>query len=111
MVGDIAEQPAAEWANQEGRGKQHGGIELLHHGIAVREERRSEVQSERGIGVKVVPLDEIADGTDEDRLYPPFNVMNIETVVSVRSCSLLGHVCSPRKVCAVAFAIGELVIS
>src|SRR6202020_2219531 len=97
MVGDIAEQPAAQRAHQEGRGEQHGGIELLHHRIAVWEEGRSEVQCERRIGVKVVPLDEIADRTDEDRLYPALDVMDIEMVVGAQTYSLFGHVCSPKR--------------
>src|ERR1700722_8144559 len=97
MVGDIAEQPAAQRAHQEGRSEQHGGIELLHHRIAVWEEGRSEVQCERRIGVKVVPLDEIADRTDEDRLHPALDVMDIEMVVGAQTYSLFGHVCSPKR--------------
>jgi hypothetical protein len=77
-VGDVAEQPAAERPHQEGRGEQHGGVELLHHRVALRKERQREVERERGIRVKVVPLDEIADRADEDRLDPALHVGEVE---------------------------------
>ena len=82
MVGEVAEQPAAERAHQEGRGEQHGGVELLHHGIAVREEGRREIQRERRIGVEIVPFDEIADRADEDRLDPPLDIGEVELIAS-----------------------------
>jgi hypothetical protein len=37
-----------------------------------------EVQRERGIGVEVVPFDEVADRADEDRLDPALRVGKIE---------------------------------
>src|ERR1700731_8798 len=97
MVGDIAEQPAALRAHQESCGEQHRGVELLHHRIAIWEKGGREVQRERRIGVKIVPLDKIADGADENRLHPALDVMDIEMVVGAQTCSLLGHVCSPQK--------------
>src|ERR1700722_5586271 len=96
MVGDIAEQPAAERAHEERCSKKHRGVELLHHRVAVREEGRGEIQRERRIGVKIVPLDEIADGADKDGLYPAFDVMNIETVVGAHAYSLVCHFGSPE---------------
>jgi len=45
----------------EADGEEDGGIELLDDRIAAGEERAGEVQRERGIGVEVVPLDEVAD--------------------------------------------------
>ncbi|MHC2257627.1 hypothetical protein ACVILK_007319 [Bradyrhizobium embrapense] len=89
-VGNEAEQPAAERSHQEGGGEQHGGIELLHHRIAVREERRREIQCERRVGVEIVPFDEIADRTDEDRLDPPLDVMDVEMIARGLS-GLFGH--------------------
>ena len=86
MVGEIAEQPAAERPHQEGRGEQHCGIELLHHGVAVREEDRREIQRERRIGVEIVPFDEIADRADEDRLQPPLDIGDIEAIASGLEC-------------------------
>jgi hypothetical protein len=80
-VGDEAEQPAAERAHQECRREQHRGVELLHHGIAVRKERRRKIQRERGVGVEIVPFDEIADRADEDRLDPPLHVLDVEMIV------------------------------
>lgn len=79
-VGDEAEQPAAERPHQEGGGEQHGGIELLHHRVAVGKERRREIQREGGVGVEIIPFDEIADRTDEDRLDPAFDVGEIEMI-------------------------------
>jgi hypothetical protein len=78
MVGEVAEEPAAERTHQEGRREHHGGVQLLHDRVVAGEEGRGEVERECRIGVEVVPLDEIADGTDEDRLDPPFRVGDVE---------------------------------
>jgi hypothetical protein len=92
-VGDVSEQPAAEGTHQEGRGEQHGGIELLHHRIAVRKECRREVQRKRRVGVEIIPFDEIADRTDEYRLDPAPHVGSID-VVACELHNLVCHVCS-----------------
>ena len=84
FVGEIAEQPAAERAHQEGGGEQHGRIELLHDGIAVRKEGRCEIQRESGVGVEVVPFDEIAHRADEDRLDAFPGVVEMEFAVRRR---------------------------
>ncbi len=83
-VGEIAEQPAAERPHQEGGGKQHGRIELLNDGVGVREEGRREIQGEGGVGVEVVPFDEIAHRADEDRLDAFLGVVEMEFAVRRR---------------------------
>jgi hypothetical protein len=55
-------------------------IELLHDGVGVREEGRREIQREGGVGVEVVPFDEIAHRADEDRLDPPPGVVELDRV-------------------------------
>src|SRR6185312_17275923 len=60
---------------------QYRGVELLHDRIAVREECRREIQRKRGVGVEIVPLDQIADRADEDRLEPPLHVLDVEMIV------------------------------
>ena len=97
MVGDIAEQPATEGTHQKGSGEQHGCVELLHHRIAVGEEGRRKIQRERGIGIEVVPFDEIANGADEDGLDPALDVVNVEAVVRAHPRCLVSHVGSPKK--------------
>ena len=47
-------------------------------------ERAGEVQRERRVGVEVVPLDQVADRADEDRLQPAPHVGEIELVVDRR---------------------------
>ena len=78
MVGQVAEHPAAERPHQEAGREQHGGVELLRHGIAAREERAREIQRERRVGVEIEPLDEIADRADEDRLEAAAYVGKVE---------------------------------
>src|SRR5579863_4395669 len=97
MVSEIAEQPSAKGTHQEGCSEQHRGVELLHDRITVREESRRKVERESGIGVKIIPLDQIADRADEDGLYPPLDIVNVEMVISARDCSLLSHSSPPRK--------------
>src|SRR4051795_3695649 len=91
MIGDIAEQPAAQRPHQEGRREDDGDIQLLDDRIVAGKEGGSEIERERGIGVEVVPLDEIADRADEDRLDPALGVGDVD-VVGGRSGYLLSHV-------------------
>jgi hypothetical protein len=70
----MAEQPSPEWTHQEPGGEQDGGVQLLHNEILGGEEMRREIEREGGVGVKIVPFDEIADRTDEDRPEAPANV-------------------------------------
>src|SRR5204863_10154789 len=74
------------------RGKQNGGIELLHHRIALRKERRGEIQRERGIGVKIIPFDQVAHRADEDRLDPALDVREDQMVVRRGYRHLIRHV-------------------
>src|SRR4051794_7356949 len=80
MVGEIAEHPAAERPHDKTDRKQHRRVELLHHRIGVREEGGREIKREGRVGVEVVPLDQIADRADEDRLDAPPHVGKIEMV-------------------------------
>src|SRR5690349_1305330 len=83
----MSEQPAAEWAHQETGGEQHGGVELRDHRIAVREEQMREIKRERRVGIEVVPLDQIADGADENRLQAATYVGRIERLVRGRAAA------------------------
>jgi hypothetical protein len=61
MVGEMAEQPAAERAHQKSGREQQSRIELLHDRIVTGEKRIREVERERRVSVEVIPLDQIAD--------------------------------------------------
>ncbi len=87
LIGELPEQPAADRPHHESDRKQEGGIELLHHRIFVREERRGEIEGEGGIGEEVVPFDQITHRADEDRLDPPPHVDEIEPFAGRRSLS------------------------
>ena len=58
--------PAAHRADEEAEREDSGRVELLHHGVAVGEERLREVQREGRVDVEVVPLDEVAHRAAED---------------------------------------------
>src|SRR5579883_1943529 len=94
MVGDIAKQPPAERADQKSRSKHHRGVELLHDRIGARKKGRCKIKRERGIRVKVIPLDEIADRADENCFHPAFDVSNIKLAVGAQLCNLVRHVWS-----------------
>jgi hypothetical protein len=78
LIGEITEQPSAQWPYEKTRREQQRGVELLHHGIGVREEGSGEIERKRRIGVEVVPLDQIADRADEDRLDAAPHVGEVE---------------------------------
>ena len=94
MIGEVAEQPAADRAHDEAEREEDGGVELLHDRIASRKEGAGEIQREGRVRVKVVPLHQIADRSDEDRLDAAPHIRHIEPIVrhdgDGRS---VGHVC------------------
>ena len=90
MVGEIAEEPAAEGAHQEGRREDDGDVQLLDDRVVAGEEGGREIERERRVGVEIVPLDEIADRTDEDRLDPPPSIGEVDMVRGRMGC-LLSH--------------------
>ena len=61
VIGEMAEQPAADRPDDEADREQDRGVQLLDDRIVAGKERRGEIQRERRVGVEVVPLDEIAD--------------------------------------------------
>ncbi len=65
-IGIPAEQPAADRPHEETEREDSGGVELLDDGVAFREEGAGEIEGEGGIGVPVVPFDQVADGTAEN---------------------------------------------
>src|SRR5262245_8813047 len=82
----MSEQPAADRPHDEADRKQDSGIELLGDGVISREKRICEIQRKRGVGVDVVPFDEIADGSDEDRLQPTAHIT--ESKLVCRYCNV-----------------------
>ena len=74
----MAEEPPAYGPDDEAEREEDGGIQLLNDRVAARKERAGEEQRERGVGVEVVPLDEVANRADEDRFQPPADVGEIE---------------------------------
>lgn len=65
MVGEMPKQPPAERTHQEAGGERDRRVELLYDGVLRGEERRREMQRESGIGIEIIPFDEIADRTHE----------------------------------------------
>src|SRR4051812_35257191 len=81
MIGEVAEQPAAEWAYQKASREKYRRVELLHHRVFVRKECAGEIERKRGVAVKVIPFDQVADRADEDRLEAPPHVREVEMLV------------------------------
>jgi hypothetical protein len=57
----VTEPPATEGTDDEAEGKEDRGIQLLNDRIVTGKEGAGEEQREGGVGVEVVPLDEIAN--------------------------------------------------
>ena len=83
VIAQVAEQPATNRAHEETDREEDGGVQLLDDGIAAGEERRGEVQRERGIGIEIVPFDQVADRSDEDRPHPAADIGQICTIIAV----------------------------
>src|SRR5262249_42024929 len=81
VIGEMAEQPAADWAHDEAQSEQNRRVQLLDDRIGTGEERAREVERKRRVGVEVVPLDEVADGSNEDGLEPTLTIGAIEVLV------------------------------
>ncbi len=69
-VREVAEDQAADRPHEEGNGEQRGGRELLHDGVALREEGAGEIKRERRIGVDVIPFEQIAERGRQDGANP-----------------------------------------
>ncbi len=67
-VGELPEQKAAQRPDEKARRKEERDIKLLHDWIGRREKRACKIEGEGGIGVEIVPFDQIAGGPYEDRL-------------------------------------------
>ena len=78
VIGEMAEQPAADGPHDEAERKQDSGVQLLDDRIVAGKERAGEIERERRIGVEVVPLDQVADRTDEDRLHAAPHVSELK---------------------------------
>ncbi len=91
MVGEVPEQPATDRPHHEASSKQQRGVQLLHNRIAPGEERLGEIERKRRVRVKVVPLDQIADGPDEYRLQSALDVGHSERVGSHRELMHVAH--------------------
>lgn len=68
MVRQVSEHPAAKRAHDKAGREQQRCVELLHDRIGIREELASEIEREGGVGVEIVPFDQIADRANENRL-------------------------------------------
>src|SRR5215831_11462085 len=68
MIGEVSKQPAADWPHDEADRKHDGRVQLLNNRVVSRKERIGEVERKGRVCIEVVPLDQIADRADEDRL-------------------------------------------
>jgi hypothetical protein len=91
MVGEVPEQPAADRPHHEAGSKQQRGVQLLHNRIVAGEERLGEIERKGRIRVKVVPLDQIADGPDEYRFQPAPDVGQANRIGSHRELMHVAH--------------------
>ena len=82
MVGEVSEQPAAEWPHHETDSKQNRGIQLLQNRVIAAEERIGEIERKCGVRIKVVPLHQISEGSTEDRLQAAADVGQAERIGS-----------------------------
>ena len=91
MVGEVPEQPPADRTHHEAGGKQQRGVQLLHNRISAGEERLGEIERKRGVRVKVVPLDQIADRPDEYRFQSATDVDQAERTGLHRDLMHVAH--------------------
>ena len=77
----MTEQPSANRPDDEAECEQDRGVQLLDDRIAAGKERAREIKGKGGVGVEVVPLDEVADRADENRFQPPADIREIERFV------------------------------
>src|SRR5437016_14469184 len=77
----MPEQPAADWPHDEADRKQHRRIQLLYDRIIAREKRAGKIERKGRVGIKIVPFDEIADGSDEDRPEAAPHIGKLEPVI------------------------------
>src|SRR5438128_5989294 len=85
MVGEMAEQPSPDRTHDETDREQDSRVQLLDDRIVAGEERGREIERECRIGIKVVPLDQVPDRTDEDRLEATAYIGELKMVVSTDS--------------------------
>lgn len=74
MIGQISKQQTADRPHDEADRKQDRGVQLLDDRIVTGKEGLGEIKCEGSVGVEVVPLDQIADRTDNDRPQPPADI-------------------------------------
>jgi hypothetical protein len=70
----VPEQPATNRPHDEADRKQQSRIQLLNDRIGAGEKGGGKVERESGVGVEVLPLHQISNGSDEDGLDPPPHV-------------------------------------
>jgi hypothetical protein len=80
VVGEVSEQPAADRPHHEADSKQDRSVQLLQNRVFAGEERIGEIERKRGVRIKVVPLDQISDGSNKDRLQAAADVGQAERI-------------------------------
>ena len=74
VIAEMAEEPSADRPGDEAEGEQERRVQLLDDGVVAGKEGAGEVERERGVGVEVVPLDEIPDRSDENGANAPADI-------------------------------------
>ena len=69
-IGVATHHPGADGPHQEADREHRGGAQQLGGLIALRKEGRREIDGQRGIGVPVIPFDQIARRSADDRSQP-----------------------------------------
>src|SRR5437867_9378691 len=81
MIRQMSEQPAADRTHDEADRKQDRCVQLLYDGVVARKKRSGKVKRKCRVDVEVIPLDEIADGTNEDGFQPALYISKAQAVV------------------------------
>jgi glycosidase len=94
VIGEVPEQPTSDRSQNEAEREKHGGVELFYDGIVSWKERIGEIERERGVNVKVIPLDEIPDRSNENGLDATPHIGKSKVAVSCgdrHCCHSLPH--------------------
>src|SRR5437867_770317 len=81
MVGQVSEQPAADWTDDEADCKQNGRIQLLYDGIVAWKKRGCKIERKGCVDVEVIPLDKVTHRADEYRLQAALDIGKPQAVI------------------------------
>src|SRR5262245_32495739 len=108
MIRDMSKKPAADRPHHKADCEENSCIQLLNNRIITRKERVREIECKGGIRVKVVPLDKVPDGADEDRLQTPAYIGEPELIDFDSNFTHLFHESGPQRTATESTATSPL---